>query len=254
MATDPKTLEHRKIHNLCPRDGRPNKPGRKMCEYCLKKAAEKSERHRQKNKAKGLCLSCGKPSEKQRLCETCKPKALAASNKSQMKRYQKCKSVGICVICSEPVDGDKTLCSQCLANKSAYHKERHDSFANADMCYDCGKNPHVPNGKRCQTCINKRNEWYQGSTTQAKAKVRRDKNREAVLQHYGGKCVECGETDPLCLAVDHIEGGGNTHRKKIGKYGSGFFKWLVDNNFPEGFQVLCHNCNMKKHLTKALQQ
>jgi len=25
-----------------------------------------------------------------------------------------------------------------------------------------------------------------------------------------------------------------------------FYRWLVENDFPEGFQILCHNCNFAK--------
>jgi hypothetical protein len=252
MATDPKTLEYRKIHNLCPRDGRPNKSGRKMCEYCLGKSVEKTQRHNKKKKANGLCLCCGKPSDGQRLCDVCRPKAIVASNKSQMKHYNKCKDANICVICSNSVDNNKTLCSKCSDDKNTYQKKRHDLFIALNMCYDCGKNPPVENGKRCQICIDKRNNWYQGSLTQTKDKVRRDNNRNTVIKYYGGKCVECGESKSVCLAIDHIDGDGNTHRHKIGKYGSGFFKWLMDNNFPEGFQILCHNCNMSKYLNGGI--
>lgn len=252
MPIKKETLEYRKENDLCTRDGRPNQSGRKMCEYCLKKSAEKAERHRQKKKIMGLCLSCGKPSEKQRLCDPCKRKANIASNKSQIKHYNDCKFAGICIVCSNKLGNGKTLCDQCLADKSSYQKGRHGSFSNSGMCYDCGKNPPAGKGKRCQICIDKRNEWYQGSSTQAKDKNRRDKNREIVLQYYGNKCVQCDEERPFCLAIDHIDGNGNTHRKKIGKYGSGFFGWLIDNNFPDGFQILCHNCNMEKHLNSGV--
>ena len=25
-------------------------------------------------------------------------------------------------------------------------------------------------------------------------------------------------------------------------------KWIIENNFPKGFQILCHNCNVAKGL------
>ena len=27
-------------------------------------------------------------------------------------------------------------------------------------------------------------------------------------------------------------------------------KWIIDNHFPEGFQILCQNCNFAKGMTK----
>ena len=68
--------------------------------------------------------------------------------------------------------------------------------------------------------------------------------REEVLNHYGGKCACCVETRYEFLAIDHINGGGNKHRReqKI----SNLAYWIKRNNYPDGFQVLCHNCNMAK--------
>ena len=71
------------------------------------------------------------------------------------------------------------------------------------------------------------------------------KLREQVLAHYGHKCVCCGEDTYEFLAIDHIDGGGNKHRKEVG-YGATFYLWVIKNNFPKGLQVLCHNCNLAK--------
>lgn len=70
------------------------------------------------------------------------------------------------------------------------------------------------------------------------------KNREDVLFHYGGKCECCGENKKEFLSIDHINGGGNKHRKDIGHLS--ICKWLKKNNYPKGFRILCHNCNMAK--------
>jgi hypothetical protein len=141
------------------------------------------------------------------------------------------------------------MCSPCLERRNSTQQIKRDTFIASKVCSQCGNRPPEGKGKRCRICIDKRNDWYQDSTTQAKDKVRRNENRNAVIEHYGGQCFECGESRPTRLAIDHIKGKGNIHRRKIGKYGSGFFKWLVDNGFPEGFQVLCHNCNIDKHLS-----
>lgn len=63
-----------------------------------------------------------------------------------------------------------------------------------------------------------------------------------ALNAYGGKCICCGITEPKFLALDHINGSGNQHRKTIGN--KTIYVWLRQNNYPKGFQVLCHNCNM----------
>ena len=76
-------------------------------------------------------------------------------------------------------------------------------------------------------------------------------NKMKVLIHYGGnppKCACCGFSDIRALQIDHINGGGMEHRRSIGIKNGGitFYLWLIRNGFPEGFQVLCANCNWIK--------
>lgn len=78
-------------------------------------------------------------------------------------------------------------------------------------------------------------------------KKHRDSERMTVLQHYGMRCACCGESAYEFLAIDHIYGGGNKHRKSIKGQGSNSLSgWIIKHNFPGGFQILCHNCNMAK--------
>lgn len=72
----------------------------------------------------------------------------------------------------------------------------------------------------------------------SKANARRI--RLEIIAAYGGKCECCGEERIEFLAIDHINGGGRRHRKSLS---GNFYRWLKRNNFPEGFRVLCHNCN-----------
>jgi hypothetical protein len=72
--------------------------------------------------------------------------------------------------------------------------------------------------------------------------------RMQCLIHYGGsppKCVCCGEDHIEFLAIDHINGGGNKHRRQLSGNRE-IYLWLIKNNFPNGFQILCHNCNLSK--------
>ena len=73
-------------------------------------------------------------------------------------------------------------------------------------------------------------------------KTLRESLRQQILEHYGNKCHCCGETRKEFLSIDHINGGGHKHRKRVGK-GLAFYKWFVKNNFPDGFRILCMNCN-----------
>src|SRR5215469_14892323 len=71
----------------------------------------------------------------------------------------------------------------------------------------------------------------------------------ASLQHYSQSeipfCACCGEKQLEFLTIDHINGDGRKHRREAG-VGSHLYAWPVRNNFPDGFQVLCFNCNCSK--------
>ena len=83
------------------------------------------------------------------------------------------------------------------------------------------------------------------------------KLRKIVLEGYSKsipKCVCCGVKGSEFLAIDHIKGrremDSEPELKNIG-YSSklasnSLLVWLRNNNFPKGFQILCHNCNFAK--------
>ena len=76
----------------------------------------------------------------------------------------------------------------------------------------------------------------------------RKRIRFEVLKAYGNKCACCGESEEAFLAVDHVNGDGCKHRREIGIIGGAeFYFWLKKRNWPEGFQILCYNCNWAKH-------
>lgn len=73
------------------------------------------------------------------------------------------------------------------------------------------------------------------------------KLKSIVIEHYtGGKnqCVCCGESMMEFLTVDHIV----PQRRRGGSMscGSGLYARLRSQGFPEGFQILCFNCNCAK--------
>jgi len=86
--------------------------------------------------------------------------------------------------------------------------------------------------------------------TNARTKKSRLAQKNKVLTYYSKnnfpECVCCGEKSNLIfLTLDHIEGRKNvTHKKRLG--GKDLYTWIEKNNFPSGFQTLCHNCNSAK--------
>lgn len=75
------------------------------------------------------------------------------------------------------------------------------------------------------------------------------KLRTEVLLHYGGICVCCDEDDIRFLTLDHVNNDGAEHRTLLGNRTSNdvVYRWIAkqirSGKTPEGFQVLCWNCN-----------
>ena len=70
-----------------------------------------------------------------------------------------------------------------------------------------------------------------------------ERRRGLVFNYYGGlfpHCECCGESHWEFLTIDHINGDGAEHRKQIK---GNLYLWLIQNNFPDGFRILCMNCN-----------
>ena len=73
---------------------------------------------------------------------------------------------------------------------------------------------------------------------------RRLKIKHLVIEHYGGRCACCEESIFEFLTMDHITG-----RKKGDRIrGEALYRKLLRLNYPEGYQVLCWNCNAAKGL------
>jgi hypothetical protein len=112
----------------------------------------------------------------------------------------------------------------------------------------------------CRAYMRKHREGVRRSWSAEKQAFESSKSRESrkalrasVLAAYGGYCKCCGESTQEFLAIDHIEGDGARHRRSLrakerpyGVKASGFYIWLRDTGYPEGFQCLCHNCNVAK--------
>jgi hypothetical protein len=124
---------------------------------------------------------------------------------------------------------------------------------------------------QCRACLNARNHaryheryavseefkatrkiksrgYYKANKEQHNQRVRARNQylRDLVFEVYGRSCACCGESMREFLTVDHINNDGNRHRAEIG--GTAIARWLVKNNFPPGFQILCFNCNIAKHV------
>lgn len=71
-----------------------------------------------------------------------------------------------------------------------------------------------------------------------------------IIGHYSHgtmQCSKCSYCDIRALTIDHIDNNGAAHRAELKQQGAGkFYRWLKRNGCPEGFQVLCMNCQWEK--------
>ena len=83
--------------------------------------------------------------------------------------------------------------------------------------------------------------------------------RYEIFTHYSGeqpKCAKCGFSDMRALCLDHIKNDGAQHRKSLVKNshrGGNAVAVYLDvkkRGFPEGYQILCHNCNRIKEVER----
>lgn len=115
----------------------------------------------------------------------------------------------------------------------------------------------------CRNCINAKlyygecphiDPHYKKDVTDTQKLEYRMQIREEVFKHYGkGKieCVCCGENEIKFLNIDHINNNGAEERKLLRDKGTvaggvNFYNYLKLNDYPEGYQVLCSNCNISE--------
>lgn len=156
---------------------------------------------------------------------------------SVIKRVKARKEKQVCIQCGKPLDPTSVrYCSK--------HKKDRRTSANGSrwkrltngLCAFC-KELAVPNKTCCERHL---------AELRARQKAWQQKTKALALNHYGGRCVCCGESNPAFLEFDHINNDGAEHRKKD-KAAAHLASWLVRNGFPDTFQVLCGNCNRAKH-------
>jgi len=143
-------------------------------------------------------------------------------------------------------------CSKCRAVKpigefSPYPRNRTGLSSRCKACNVQSTLDYVARNR--ESVAKKQREWRLRNRDRLLARARSqvaDRKRQ-IMTAYGGHCTCCGETEIAFLAIDHIDGDGAARRKN-GEHGQGhkFYRWLIANGFPSGFQVLCFNCNFAK--------
>jgi hypothetical protein len=122
-------------------------------------------------------------------------------------------------------------------------KKNHRRHKRLGQCADCSEKP-VKGHTLCQPHLDRRKKI-------SRKNVFRLKN--IVLHHYGRhRCAwrGCTVIDADMLTLDHVADDGAKQRKKKRRLGVVLFGWLIKLGFPEGYQVLCGNHQLKKELMR----
>lgn len=202
-----------------------------------------------------------------------------------------CRNCGTCDACLglEAPEGMK-ICRKCGETKplTAFtlrapgrYKNQcrrcHNGGAESLPCTNCGRRftrfdgekvlcaaCRVPPTRPCDFCgthfsgsVTKRRYCSLECRSSASKRQRGDAYRalrlKALMAYATGPvpaCNCCSEATMMFLALDHVNGGGRKQMQELG--GGGYWSWLRKNNFPPGFQILCHNCNMGRQLNGGI--
>lgn len=123
--------------------------------------------------------------------------------------------------------------------KQDYNYLYREAKKSANLCRSCGNKKNITTNS-CNKC-------------NLKQKIKdRERNRQLkimVIYYYSNgnmKCSCCGESYIEFLTIEHIHGGGKKHQQIVNRFGNGYYRWLIENNFPNGIDVMCMNCNWAK--------
>lgn len=178
-----------------------------------------------------------------------------------------------CKQCSRPAVNGKSRCVHHLKLRAEQAKRRSARLKQSKLCNVCGSRPPRENERRCDICarssakalrekkallkkegicvecrVNKSEGDYRCSDCAEKRTRRRNELKKEVFEAYGGvrcSCTKCPESidNLIFYTIDHINGGGNDHRRNIGRGGIAIYRWLKKNGYPDGYRVMCWNCN-----------
>jgi hypothetical protein len=141
------------------------------------------------------------------------------------------------------------LCEKCYArlphmkaDAASRGRELRSERRAAGVCTVCGRERR-PGRLRCGDCDDKQ---------YATSRAYRQRLKDKVFAHYGGYiCSCCGETEPMFLALDHVDGGGSRERREVKlerAAGQTLYLQIARGGYRPGLRVLCHNCNYGRYL------
>lgn len=139
-------------------------------------------------------------------------------------------------------------CFWCRDKVKKLVSNRAKALTDNKLCRQCSQ----PTGRDAITCIPCKDKQVE------RMRHRRKFVKLAIVEFFGNKCVDCGETDIRCMTLDHINGDGAVDcaspNKKIKKRITStqwYAQLLVKINKGETLdhlRLLCYNCHFKRDL------
>jgi predicted HNH restriction endonuclease len=125
------------------------------------------------------------------------------------------------------------------------------------LCSRCGYRQHDEGRNTCQHCRDKANsyrkEYYKtekgGSYQRLKSRKQNEQLKVDAFAHYGGKCVDCGETDFVVIEFHHVDGNGKDWRGGRNSKSGHTVHLFRKDGYPEDIVPLCANCHKRRHYT-----
>ena len=170
-----------------------------------------------------------------------KRRAAARRHQQAYRERNKVVPPGICSkypSCKKRTVAPFKLCPDCREYLQKYKAKYRKKEAPPGICSrypDCAN--EVGAFRICRRCLDS------GSASQKRGRPRLRRRAQEVkaevIGHYGGKCVCCAVSILEMLNIDHID----LYSGEGPRAGDKLYRWLKRNGYPEGFRVLCYNCN-----------
>jgi hypothetical protein len=237
----------------------------KLCSVCKqqKPIEEFGPERRRRGGKKYLCRNC--ESERQRvryhneITDEQRLARIQAASLRAKQRWADKRERGECMSCSQPAVHGLTKCGTHLAEARDREAKRRQLLAKIGVCTRCGQKPQAIGMRYCVDCLvvaQRDRRWAKADRPRKTYRRERQQQiRDECFKAYGGyRCKCCGETEPRFMTIDHVNNDGAIHRKTIGGvHGrSQIYRWLRRHAYPEGFQVLCFNCNSGRQLNGGI--
>jgi hypothetical protein len=153
-----------------------------------------------------------------------------------------------CIISSNNADGRyQLLCFNCNLKKSIKRELSKPFTGNHKICPTCKEDLDT-------SCFKQDIKYPDGLYYECRVCSRHRENviKETAIIKLGQKtCQGCGNPDIDVLTVDHIHDDGHRTRIKDG-IGSILYRRIINKQIDlNRFQVLCLNCNVRKHTNKV---